>query len=116
LRKRTALSSIEYNDQEDHIRGQTGADRAACDVAWTLGIPLGGWIPKNRKIEDGPLPEKFGLQEMPTDSYEARTEKNVQESDGTLIIARGRLTGASDYTRHMTLRHKKKLLGIGHRR
>ncbi|MFC1882483.1 putative molybdenum carrier protein [Thermodesulfobacteriota bacterium] len=92
--------------------GQTGADRAALDVALKLGIPHGGWIPKGRKTEKGPLPERYRLKEMPTDSYEARTEKNVQDSDGTLIIARGKLTGGSDYTRKMTLKHKKQLLGI----
>jgi hypothetical protein len=58
------------------------------------------------------LPEKYQLQEMPTDSYEARTEKNVQDSDGTLIIARGKLTGGTDYTRKMTLKYKKQLLGV----
>ena len=83
--------------------GQTGADRAALDVALKFGIPHAGWIPKGRKAEDGPLPEKYQLQEMPTDSYEARTEKNVPDSDGTLIIARGRPTGGSDYPRKMTL-------------
>jgi len=83
--------------------GQTGADRAALDVAIKLGIPHGGWIPKGRKTEKGPLPEKYQLQEMTTGSYPARTEKNVIESDGTLIIARGKLTGGSDYTRQMTL-------------
>jgi len=57
--------------------GQTGADRAALDVALKLGIPHGGWIPKGRKTEKGPLPERYRLKEMPTDSYEARTEKNV---------------------------------------
>jgi hypothetical protein len=92
--------------------GQTGADRAALDVALKLGIPHGGWVPKGRIAEDGPLPEIYHLREMPTDSYEARTEKNVQESDGTLIIARGKLTGGTDYTRQMTLKHKKQLLGI----
>ncbi len=92
--------------------GQTGVDRAALDVALKLGIPHGGYIPKGRIAEDGPLPKKYHLQEMPTDSYEARTEKNVQDSDGTLIIVRGKLTGGADYTRHMALRHKKQLLGI----
>jgi hypothetical protein len=92
--------------------GQTGAERAALDVALKCGIPHGGSIPKGRKAEDGPLPEIYQLQEMPTDSYEARTEQNILESDGTLIIARGKLTGGSDYTRKMTLKHKKQLLGI----
>lgn len=92
--------------------GQTGADRAALDVALKFGIFHGGWIPKGRKAEDGLLPEIYRLKEMPTDSYPARTEQNVIDSDGTLIIARGHLTGGSDYTRQMTLKHKKQLLGI----
>jgi len=92
--------------------GQTGADRAALDVAIKLGIPHGGWIPKGRKAEDGTLPEIYRIKEMPTTSYPKRTEQNVIDSDGTLIIARGKLTGGSDYTRKMTLRHHKQLLGI----
>jgi hypothetical protein len=68
--------------------GQTVADRAALDTAIKLKIPHGGWIPKGRKAEDGPLPEMYQLQEMPTESYSARTEQNVIDSDGTLIIAR----------------------------
>ena len=49
---------------------------------------------------------------MSTASYPARTEQNVIDSDGTLIIARGKLTGGTDLTRKMTLKHKKQLLGI----
>jgi len=70
---------------------QTGGDQAALDVVLKLGIPHGGWIPKGRMAEDGPLPEICRLIEMPTDSYEAHTEKNVQDSDSTLIFARGKL-------------------------
>jgi hypothetical protein len=92
--------------------GQTGADRAAFDVAIKLNIPHGGWIPKGRQTEDGTLPDKYNMKEIPTESYPARTEKNVIASDGTLIITRGKLTGESDYTRKMTLRHHKQLLGI----
>jgi hypothetical protein len=92
--------------------GQTGADRAALDVAIKLGIPHGGWIPKGRKTEDGTLPQKYKLQEMPTESYPARTEQNVIDSDGTLIISHGKLSGGSDYTRKMTLRHHKQLLYV----
>ena len=92
--------------------GQTGADRAALDVAIKLNIPHCGWIPKGRITEEGPLPDKYQLQEMPTDSYSKRTEQNVKDSDGTLIISRGRPTGGSDYTREMALKHKKHLLHI----
>jgi hypothetical protein len=92
--------------------GQTGVDRAALDVATKLGIPYGGWIPKGRITEEGPLPEKYQMQEMPTESYAARTEQNVIDSDGTVIICRGKPTGGSDYTREMALKHKKHLLHI----
>jgi hypothetical protein len=92
--------------------GQTGADRAALDVAIKMGIEHGGWIPKGRKAEDGQLSVKYQLQEMPTASYPKRTEQNVIDSDGTLIISRGKPTGGSDYTREMTLKHKKHLLHV----
>ena len=78
--------------------GQTGADRGALDAAIKLGIPYGGWIPKGRKTEDGPLPQKYQLIEMPTADYAKRTMKNVDESDGTLILSHGDLTGGSKFT------------------
>jgi hypothetical protein len=91
---------------------QSGVDRAALDFALKFNIPHGGWIPKGRITEDGPLPEKYQLQEMPTASYPARTEQNVIDSDGTLIFSRGKPTGGTDYTRKMVLKHKKKLVHI----
>jgi hypothetical protein len=87
--------------------GQTGADRAALDVAIELGIPHSGWVPKGRRTERGPLPAKYHLKEMPTDSYPKRTEQNVMHSDGTLIISHGELAGGSDYTKQMAERHDK---------
>jgi hypothetical protein len=92
--------------------GQTGADKAALDVAIKLNIPHGGWIPKGRITEEGPLSDKYQLQAMPTDSYPERTEQNVIDSDGTLIICHGKPTGGSDYTREMVLKHKRQLLHI----
>ena len=92
--------------------GQTGVDRAALDTAIRLGIAHGGWLPKGRLTEDGPLPDPYQLQEMPTEEYPARTEKNVLESDGTLIISRGSPSGGTDYTRKMALKHGKQLLHI----
>jgi hypothetical protein len=92
--------------------GQTGADRAALDAAIRLGIPHGGWIPKGRIAEDGPLDASYQLREMPTDSYAARTEKNVMDSDGTLIVSHGAPTGGTEYTRKMVLKHGKQMLHI----
>jgi hypothetical protein len=81
--------------------GQTGADQAALDVAIETGIPHGGWIPKGRKTEAGPLPWKYQLKEMPSDSYVERTEQNVLDSDGTLIFSHGPLIGGTALTREM---------------
>ena len=92
--------------------GQTEADHAALDVAIKLGIPHGGWIPKGRISEDGPLPDKYKLQEMPTENYSECIKQNVIDSTGTLIISYGRLTGNSDYARKMALRHRRQILGI----
>jgi hypothetical protein len=92
--------------------GQTGADRAALDAAIRWNIPHGGWVPKGRLAEDGPLSQKYLMEEMPTDSYAARTEQNVIDSDGTLIVASGKLTGGTDLTRELALKHRKQLLGI----
>lgn len=66
--------------------GQTGVDRAALDVALKLGWPCGGYCPKGRKAEDGPIDEKYPLQELESDIYRDRTEANVDHADGTLII------------------------------
>jgi len=92
--------------------GQTGADRAALDFAIKNKIPHGGWVPKGRIAEDGILPKKYRLIEMPTASYQKRTEMNVIGSDGTIIFSHARLTGGSAYTRTMAKRHNKPYLHI----
>lgn len=92
--------------------GQTGVDQAALDVAIELGIPHGGWLPRGRKTEKGPLPEKYKLKEMPTDRYSERTEQNVIDSDGTLIVSHGYLTGGSALTRHLAEKHERPWLHI----
>jgi len=92
--------------------GQTGADQAALDFAIDRGIAHGGWVPKGRKTEGGILPEKYLLTEMETTSYPRRTEKNVLESDGTLIVSHGNLTGGPDYTRQMALKHGRPFIHI----
>lgn len=92
--------------------GQTGADQAALDAAVELGISHGGWVPKGRLIENGPLPEKYQLQELPTSSYPARPEQNVVDSDGTLILSHGELTGGSARTRQLAEKHGRPCLHV----
>jgi len=92
--------------------GQTGADRAALDFAIKVDLPHGGWVPKGRLAEDGTTPARYHLTEMPTKSYPKRTEKNVFDSDGTLIVSHGKLKGGSQYTMDMAIMHSKPWLHI----
>ncbi len=81
--------------------GQTGVDRAALDVALELGVPCGGWCPRGRWSENGPIPERYPLVEAPSADPALRTEWNVRDSDATLIIAREPLSGGTELTRRL---------------
>ena len=87
--------------------GQTGVDRAALDVAIFLEIEHGGWCPKNRLAEDGQVPAHYQLRETDSDEYAVRTERNVVESDGTLVLYFSALTGGSRLTANLARRWKK---------
>jgi hypothetical protein len=79
--------------------GQTGADQAGWRTARTFGIPTGGWMPKGFLTEDGPRPElakEFSAAEMPTNSYPARTEQNVRDSDATVWFGETTTKGAQE--------------------
>lgn len=80
--------------------GQTGADRAALDVAIELGIEYGGSIPKGRLAEDGIIDSgKYpNLTELEQESYLVRTRKNVQDADATLAFTDSALTGGTKKT------------------
>ena len=92
--------------------GQTGADQAALDFAIEHGIPHGGWIPKGRLTEVGSLPEQYCLNEMTTKSYPKRTEKNIVDSDGTLIVSLGKMTGGTLLTWELAPKHSKPCIHI----
>ena len=78
--------------------GQTGVDRAALDVASDLGIASAGWCPQGRKAEDGRLPDHYPMKETSTGEYAQRTEWNVRDSDGTLVLTRGPATEGTAFT------------------
>ncbi len=78
--------------------GQTGVDRAGLDIALALNLPVGGWCPRGRRAEDGAIPDSYPLMETPECDYEIRTRRNVEDSDGTLILNRGMLDGGSALT------------------
>jgi hypothetical protein len=92
--------------------GQTGADQGALDAAIRLGIDHGGWIPKGRKTEAGPLADRYRLDEMPTADYHPRTEKNVFSAEATVIFSHGPLKGGSRLTRQLAEHHGRPWLHI----
>ena len=87
--------------------GQTGVDRGALDAALHYGFPCGGWCPPGRKAEDEPIPMMYPLSEMPNGGYRERTIRNVLESDGTVIIYFGELTGGTEQTLVHCIRRQK---------
>lgn len=78
--------------------GQTGVDRAALDAALDLGLEAGGWAPKGRRAEDGIIPDRYPLKETPSRDYEQRTEWNVRDSEGTLLLCTGKPEGGTAAT------------------
>lgn len=77
--------------------GQTGVDQAALRAARDCGVEIGGWCPPGRVCEAGVIPEEFPLdeteQERSVDAPDVprsqRTEWNVRDSDGALVICSG---------------------------
>lgn len=92
--------------------GQTGVDRAALDFAIDNNIPHGGWAPKGRLAEDGSLSAKYSLAETASNRYEERTRKNIIDSDGTLIISQGMLTGGSALTLKLAAKYQRPVLHV----
>jgi hypothetical protein len=93
--------------------GQTGADRAALEVARARGIPYGGWVPLGRAAEDGTVPPEFSeLRETSTSDPSERTRANLRDSDGTLILSHGALRGGSALTLDVALELSKPVLHV----
>jgi len=93
--------------------GQTGADRAALDWAIEHGIPHGGWCPKGRRAEDGPIAGRYQLKETPSANYVQRTEWNARDSGGTVVFSMGEiLTGGSQKTVELARQHRRPVLNV----
>lgn len=92
--------------------GQTGVDRAGLDAAVNAGIPVGGYCPKGRGAEDGVIPEQYPLVELESPESFYRTEKNVIESDGTLILNKGPVSDGTKLTLDFTVQYGKPSLVV----
>jgi len=70
--------------------GQTGADKGGLLAGEALGLETGGTAPPNYRTEEGPdfSLRNFSLVEGEYDPkvYPKRTKRNVEDSDGTLLV------------------------------
>jgi len=81
------MSTSSYKNKLEIISGgQTGVDRAALDFALSNDIRCSGWCPQLRTAEDGILPIRYPLNESYSPDPLVRTELNVIQSHGTLIL------------------------------
>ena len=92
--------------------GQTGVDQAALMAAIAMGLEHGGWCPAGRRCERGRIPAVFQLTETFERNYTVRTEKNVIDSDATLILFRNQLSGGTLLTERLTLKHDRPVLCV----
>ncbi len=92
--------------------GQTGVDRAALDFAIANDVSHGGWCPLGRLAEDGRIGDRYQLQELDSPDYATRTERNVIDSDGTLILYRQKMKGGTLLTHRLAKRHSRPCLAI----
>ncbi len=78
--------------------GQTGVDRGALSAALDYNFPCGSYCPQGRLAEDGIIPTKYPLVELSDNNYLSRTLKNIEQSDGTVIIYFEYLKGGTQQT------------------
>ena len=69
-------------------------------------------IPRGRRAEDGPIDQRYPLSETPWDGYPQRTAWNVRDSDGTLILTRGRPDRGTALTERLARRRNKPCLVV----
>ena len=87
--------------------GQTGVDQGALQAALDSEFDHGGWCPQGRRSEAGPIPTKYQLQECDSSDYAFRTERNVLDSDGTLILYHDKLRGGTALTLQWAKKHHR---------
>ncbi len=92
--------------------GKEGAGRAALDVAIKLGIPHGGWMSGDMKAKDNTAESKYNLKKTMPGEHPDHVEHNVIDSDGTLILAQGKLDDRSIWQDGFAGKHQKPWLHI----
>jgi hypothetical protein len=90
--------------------GLPGVESAALDAAIKLGIPHKGWTYRRRKTEADASKEQYNVREIFNPSYFERLEKNIIDSEGTVILTYGQLIRGSIATKDLAKKHNKPCL------
>jgi hypothetical protein len=69
-------------------------------------------VPRGRFNEDGVIALHYPVRETSRPRPAQRTARNVRDSDATLILARGPLTGGSALTERLAREHAKPCLHL----
>ena len=92
--------------------GQPGVEIAALDAAIQFDIPHAGWAYKGRKTEEGVLPQQYNVKGIDNPSYFERLEKNIIDSEGTVILTYGQLLIGLKGVRELAENLKKPCLHV----
>lgn len=92
--------------------GQTGVERAALDAAIELDIPHGGWVPGEAAADTSTLPKGYELKIAARQNSGQTLEKNITDSDGTLVISQGLANLQLEFARELAAARQRPLLHI----
>ena len=92
--------------------GQPGVEIAALDAAIRLDIPHAGWCYRDRKIDGGILPRRYNVKEIDNPSYFQRLEKNIVDSEGTVVLSYGQLVMGSKAVRDIAEKNNRPYLNV----
>lgn len=91
-----------------HSGGQTGVDFLGLICAKEMGLQTGGVAPKNYRTENGSNYDlkKYGLTEDNSYYYSSRTEKNVINTNGTVLFGNMQSSGSKETIKFLK-KHRK---------
>lgn len=92
--------------------GQPGVGRGALNAAMALDVSVAGWSPTGRYLEGESLLASYRSLRTINEEGDDQIEKNVDVSDGTLIVINKVLSGAPDSAKEKAMALDKPCLLI----
>lgn len=90
--------------------GEEGAERAALDSAIKNGFKTGGWCVRGRISNNQRIPERYELKETASTETAQKTELNVRDANGTLVIYHGKQNGFTHVINEFCVKHRRPYL------